>query len=49
MIRTVKEEMKNGFLNEDDKQKAIDGFQFTACFDLHILIAPDGKVSSFYY
>lgn len=35
---------------EDDKQKAIDGFQSTACFDLQaILIAPDGEVSSFYY
>lgn len=35
---------------ENDKQKAIDGFQSTACFDLQaILIAPDGEVSSFYY
>jgi len=35
---------------EDDKQKAIDGFQFTTCFDLQaILIAPDCGVSSFYY
>jgi len=35
---------------EDDKNKAIDGFQHIACFTLQaILIAPDGEVSSFYY
>lgn len=35
---------------EDDKKKAVDGFQHAACFDLQaILVAPDGEVSSFYY
>ena len=35
---------------QDDKNKAIHGFQHTACIDLQaILIAPDSQVSSFYY
>jgi len=32
------------------KQRAIDGFQHTACFDLQaVFIAPDEEILSFYY
>jgi len=34
---------------EMDKQNAINGMTFFACFDLQAMITPDGEISNFYY